>query len=121
MLSTFGQVRLVKDPELKEVNEKFSVAEFSVAVNDKVGKDKEATSSFFDCKAFNHTAKFITNYFKKGDGIMMVGTPKQERWEKDGQKFSRVIFMIDRVEFPLSKKSSNEESKGDESNEEIPF
>jgi len=121
MLTVFGQGRITKDLELKNVNDNFSVVEFSIACDDRQVKDKEKTTSFFDVKAFNHTAKFICKYLKKGDGFMFLATPKQEKWQdENGNNKSKVVYLIDRVEFPLGNKKS-ESGQGSENTEEIPF
>lgn len=88
---------LANDPKVKVVGET-KVAEFAVAVERYVGKGKDNKVSFFDCAAFGKTAEFIGEYFKKGAGIFLEITPTQDRWENsEGQKRSRVVFIVDRA------------------------
>lgn len=90
------QGRLTNDPELKTING-FSVVEFTVAWNEKY---KEAeTDSFLPCKAFTHTADFISGYFKKGQEIIIEGKNVTEHWEKDGHKQSRNVCYVNKAHF----------------------
>lgn len=85
--------RLTRDPEAKDVNGK-QVTSFSIAVN--AGKDK---AFFFDCEAWEKTAEFVAKHFTKGKLIAVEGRLIQERWEKDGQKHSRVKIGVGKVHF----------------------
>lgn len=84
--------RLTRDPEVRHVGDKTVVA-LSLAVNgygDKV--------SFFDVEAWGKTAKIIQSYTSKGKLVTLRGRLEQQRWEKDGQKRSKVIVVADGVE-----------------------
>lgn len=89
--------RFTRDPELKKINEK-SLANFSLAVS----KGKEEVS-YFDCTAWEKTAELIQKYCKKGKQVNITGELKQERWEKDGQKFNRVCIVVKTIQLLGSK------------------
>jgi single stranded DNA-binding protein len=91
---------LVRKPESREVEargEKQTVTEFSVAVNHGTGDD--APVSFFDCVAWNGLGLNLAKYKDKGDQIAVVGDLKQDRWEKDGAKHSRVRITARTIQF----------------------
>lgn len=124
------QGRLVKDIELKEVGG-FQMTEFTVAWSEKY---KEAeTKCFLRCKAWRSTAEFISKYFSKGQELIVEGRMVTEEWEKDGQKQSRSICNVEKVDFCGSKASNADNnppaSKADDGfmnipdgiDEELPF
>ena len=70
--------------------------------------------------------EFIEKYFKKGMKIDLSGRLEQERWEKDGKKYSRIIVNADRVEFGESKEKKPEKKPDADgfmpmTDEELPF
>ena len=74
----------------------------------------DSKTSFFDFSAFGKTAEFIKQYFTKGKSIAVVARAKQERWEKDGQKRSKIVFYVDRASFAGSKADNGGGSKEDD-------
>lgn len=94
------QGRLVKDIELKEVGG-FSVTEFTVAWSEKY-KETE-TKCFLRCKAWRSTADFLSKYFRKGQELIIEGHMVTEEWEKDGEKQSRTLCTVEKVNFCGSK------------------
>lgn len=99
---------LTKNPETTTAND-LTITKFSVAVNDY--KDE---TSFFDFAAFGKSAEFIRDHFTKGKSIAVVARAKQERWEKDGQKRSKVVFYVERAMFCGSKADNGGGSKEDD-------
>ena len=84
-------------------------AEVNIAVNRGVKKgDKwEVEASFFDVVIWGKTAESLKPKLIKGRQITVSGYLKQDRWEKDGQKQSRVQVVADMVEVPnVSKKEA---------------
>ena len=97
------QGRLVRDIEVKEVGG-FKMAEFTVAWSEKY-KDNE-TKCFLRCKAWRTTAEFLSKFFVKGQELIIEGKMVTEEWEKDGQKQSRSICTVEKVDFCGTKNSS---------------
>ena len=82
----------------------------NIAVNRGVKKgDKwEDEASFFDVVIWGKTAENLKPRQTKGTQITVSGYLKQDRWEKDGQKQSRVQVVADMVEIPnVSKKEAD--------------
>jgi single-strand DNA-binding protein len=92
--------RFTRNPEMKQVAGK-SLTNFSIAVS-KGGKGKEEVS-YFDCIAWEKTADLINQYCTKGKQVNITGELKQDRWEKDGQKFSRVNIVVRQIQLLGSK------------------
>ena len=82
----------------------------NIAVNRGVKKgDKwEDETSFIDVVIWGKTAENLKPRLTKGTQIAVSGYLKQDRWEKDGQKQSRVQVVADMVEVPnISKKDAD--------------
>ena len=82
----------------------------NIAVNRGVKKgDKwEDEPSFFDVVIWGKTVENLKPRLTKGTQITVSGYLKQDRWEKDGQKQSRVQIIADMVEVPnISKKDAD--------------
>ena len=84
--------RLTRDAELKYTNSGTAVCKISLAVNRSVkrGENWEDEASFFDVTVWGRRGEALAQYLQKGTRIAVAGSLQQDRWEKDGQKFSRV-------------------------------
>jgi single-strand DNA-binding protein len=51
------------------------------------------------CKAWRGTSEFLSKYFHKGSEILIQGKMVTEEWEKDGEKKSRTICVVENVNF----------------------
>lgn len=95
---------LTRDPELRSTPNGSSVCSFTVAVNrvyrDASGEQKEDVS-FIDCSAWGKLAEMISQYAKKGTGVLVSGRLDQRSWEdkNTGQKRSRVEIVVEDFNF----------------------
>lgn len=48
--------------------------------------------SYFDINIWGKTAENLKPYLKKGKQVCIEGVLKQDRWEKDGKKFSKIVI-----------------------------
>lgn len=95
--------RLSKDPETKQT-QTTNLCRFSIAV-DRRGKKDEA--DFFNCTAFGKTADFISQYFKKGQRILLSGRIQNDNYTaSDGSKRYATTIIVDQAEFCESKKQA---------------
>lgn len=85
--------RLGSDVELKQTQTNLSIARFRLAVS---GYKKDDTS-WLDFEAWGKTAETIAQYRHKGDSVGVVAHAVVDTWEKDGQKHSRVKFVVDNL------------------------
>lgn len=72
----------------------------SIAVNraKKNGDEWVDEVSYFDITIWGKTAENLKQYLFKGKQIAVSGHLKQDRWEKDGQKHSRISIVADSVQ-----------------------
>ncbi|MEM9369507.1 MAG: single-stranded DNA-binding protein [Planctomycetota bacterium] len=104
-MASFNRViimgNLTRDIELRVTPGGLPVTDIGVAVND---RRKNASGewvddvSFVDVTLFGRTAEVASEYLGKGSPIFVEGKLKQDRWEKDGQKFNKLKVIADRMQ-----------------------
>lgn len=99
---------LTRDPEMKCLPSGKEVCNLSIANNRIFMKNGEKVSevSYFDVDVWGITAENCSKYLTKGNGIIVEGRLRQDRWEKDGKTQSRVRITANVVHF-LPKKQNN--------------
>nr|DAZ56830.1 MAG TPA: Single strand binding protein [Caudoviricetes sp.] len=85
--------RLAADPEVKQTQSGKTVARFRLAV----GGFRKDETYWLDFEAWGKTAEALANYRHKGDPVGVVAHAVVDQWEKDGQKHSRVKFIVDNL------------------------
>ena len=100
--------RLTREAELKYASSGTVILKFSIAVNRSVkkGDNWEDEASFFDCtlfSKFSKTAENLSKYLDKGKQVSIIGELVQNRWEKDGQKHSKVEIIVNKLQLLGSK------------------
>jgi len=75
-------------------------ANVSIAVNrsKKSGEQWVDEVNYFDVTIWGKTAENLKPYLLKGKQIAVDGYLKQDRWEKDGQKMSKVSVVANNVQ-----------------------
>lgn len=75
-------------------------ANVSIAVNrsKKNGDQWIDEVNYFDITIWGKTAENLKPYLTKGKQICVEGHLRQDRWEKDGQKMSKVTVVADQVQ-----------------------
>ena len=111
--------RLTRDPEMKYLASGKAVAHFSLAVNDGWGDNEHA--SFIDCQAWEKTAENIVKFFHKGDALFIEGELRQESWEKDGEKRSKIGVVAEYVQFLGGKGGGERQERTDGDGSGMPF
>ena len=95
---------LTRDPELRTTPNGSNVCSFTVAVNrtfrDASGEQKESVS-FIDCSARGKLSEVISQYAKKGSGVLVCGRLDQRSWEDKttGNKRSRTEIVVEDFNF----------------------
>lgn len=120
--------RLTRDPEIRITQDgQTTIGRFGLAV-DRKGKEQKA--DFFNLTAFNKTAMFAEKYLKKGTKVNVIGHLQNDEYtNRDGQKVTQTIVIVEEVEFCESKKEEKTEEKPDGfmkipdniDSEELPF
>ena len=77
------------------------MADIALAVNDRRkspnGEWIEETS-FVDVTLWGRTAEVASEYLSKGSPMLVEGRLKQESWEKDGQKRSKLKVICEKMQ-----------------------
>ena len=104
--------RLVRDPEVRSMNNGSSVANFTVAVSRNFkNKDGNYDADFLPCVAFRAQADFVSKYFKKGSLIGIEGRVQTRNYDaQDGTKRYVTEVVVENIEFAGGKNegSSNQ-------------
>ena len=89
-------------------------ANVSIAVNrsKKQGEQWVDEASFFDITIWGKTAENVRPYLTKGKQIAVDGYLKQDRWENDGQKFSKVAIVAENVQLLGGKNDGGSNGSG---------
>lgn len=121
--------RLTKDVEIRYTQANTPVANFTLAVNRKFAKEGEQQADFLNIVAWNKTAEFCNNYFRKGQQVVVCGRIQTSTYEKDGVKHYKTDVVAEDVYFADSKKedSGNPQDKEDlayvriDAHDDLPF
>lgn len=102
--------RLTRDIELRYSASGFAIGKTGIAVNQ---NKKDAAGNwttighFFDVTILGKTAENVSKYVKKGSQIGINGHLELQQWEKDGNKYSKVVIVADKVQFCGAKPEQN--------------
>lgn len=113
---------LVGDIETRTTATGFVVGRFTVAVNERVKRNGEWEdyANFFDCTLFGDRANKLAPYMGKGSKVAVSGRLHQDRYEKDGQKRSRIGIIADQIEF-MSGRTEKASAAPEYYDEDLPF
>ncbi len=104
--------RLVRDSELKYLQNGQAILRFSIAVN-RARRNSDGSwtdeANFFDCVYFGKAAEGVSQYLVKGRQVAIQGELRQSRWEADGQTRSRVEISVNNLELC---QGQNQQSSG---------
>jgi single-strand DNA-binding protein len=113
--------RLTRDPEMRTFSNGGKVAKFGFAVNNRKKNQQtgqwEDDPVFLDVEAFNRgefgkQADLVEQYLTKGRQVFLEGHLRLDQWEKDGQKRSRLVVVVDNMQF-LDAKQDGSSGGGD--------
>lgn len=77
---------VTNDPDIRRVGEN-DVAKFSVAVN-----GYKDSVEYFDCEWWKPNGAMA--YVAKGTPVFVEGELQTQKWEKDGQKRSKIVVKV---------------------------
>lgn len=92
--------RLSRDAEYRSTSSGTSVCNVNIAVNRRVKKGEiwVDEASYFDVQIWGKMGESLKPYLLKGRQIAVNGELRQERWEKDGVKNSKVVIFCENVQ-----------------------
>ena len=130
--------RMVRDPELRQLDNGTSVTTFSVAVDrnyvDKTTNERQA--DFLNVVAWRQTAEFVCKYFHQGDMIALEGSLQSRKYtDKDGNNRTAIEIVANNISFCGGKNGGNANANANagaasatmvanapsEDNDELPF
>lgn len=99
--------RLVRDPELRSTQSNISVSTFTIAVDRRFrNSNGERQSDFISVVAWRQQAEFVSNYFKQGSKIGIVGSIQSRSWvDQEGRKRYTVEVLAEEVHFVESRRT----------------
>ena len=104
----FIKGNISNEVELKQTQSGTSVCSFNVAVNRFSREPNGAKTDFFTVVAWQQKAEFVSRYFKKGSGIVIVGRLENREWtDKQGNKRISTEIIAEEIDFVGSKESGD--------------
>ena len=103
-MASFNRVVLVgnltRDPELRYIPSGTAVSDIGLAVNDRIKRGDQWVEEpvFVDITLWGRTAEIANEYLSKGSPVLIEGRLKLDRWEKDGQKHSKLKVIGERLQ-----------------------
>jgi single-strand DNA-binding protein len=91
---------LTRDPELRYIPSGTAVTDVGLAVNDRVKRGDQwvEEATFVDVTLWGRTAEIANEYLSKGSPVLIEGRLKLDRWEKEGQKHSKLKVVGERLQ-----------------------
>jgi single-strand DNA-binding protein len=103
-MASFSRVILVgnmtRTPELRHIPSGLAVTDFGIAINDrrKLGSGEWVEEvTFVDVTLWGRQAEVACEYAGKGTSVLVEGRLKQDSWESEGQKRSKLKVIGDRL------------------------
>src|SRR4051812_311036 len=103
-MASFNRVILVgnltRDPELRYIPSGTAVSDIGLAVNDRIKRGDQWVdeTTFVDVTLWGRTAEVANEYLSKGSPVLIEGRLKLDRWEKDGQKHSKLRVTAEKMQ-----------------------
>lgn len=102
--------RLTRDMDVRATKSGFPIGNFSIACNGihkGTNGDYEKVPNFFDCVVTGQRAEGLSKMLAKGTQVFLTGALRQETWEKDGAKRSKVSIYVDTINIVSGGKRDN--------------
>lgn len=98
-----GAGRLTRDVEILYTGTGKTIARFTIAISRPKSASGDKVTDFISCQAWDKTAEFMANYFRKGSGIMVEGQLNiDQATAEDGTRKQYTKINVSKVYFPPS-------------------
>ena len=104
--------RITRDVEVTYTQKGVAIGNFCLAVNESVKKNDEwqDETSFIECAVLGKLCESRAQYLVKGQQCLISGSLKQDRWEYNGKKYSRMRVVVHTVQIVGAKKNGENHS-----------
>lgn len=98
---------LIADPESKNVGDS-TVCKINIAVNRKYNSGGQVMEEvvYVEVTIWGRQAEFVQTHMRKGINVMVTGSLKYDKWERDGKPMSRVSILAQRIDFVENKRTN---------------
>jgi single-strand DNA-binding protein len=103
-MASFNRVILVgnltRDPELRYIPSGMAVSDIGLAVNERIKRNEQWVDEpvFVDITLWGRLAEIANEYLSKGSPVLIEGRLRLDRWEKDGQKHSKLKVTAEKMQ-----------------------
>lgn len=126
-MASLNKVMLIgnlgKDPEIRQVPNGDSVANFNIAITEKYTNkagEKVETTEWVTCVLWRKLAEIAEKYLKQGSSVYVEGKIKTRSWDdNDGNKRYTTEVTVHEMQMFGGKKSSSEEPGEQQPQEEM--
>lgn len=103
--------RLLKEPELKNLNNNNAVCTFFIANNVHFGNNKK--TGFYKCVAWGNVGKIVAEHAKTGTKLFIAGRLDQ-RWyeDKNGNSVNDVSIIVEQFDFGARSEDNEDQVPG---------
>jgi len=111
---------LTRDPELRYIPSGMAVSNIGLAVNDRFKRGDQWVEEpvFVDITLWGRQAEIANEYLSKGSSVLIEGRLKLDRWEKDGQKHSKLKVIGERMQMLGGKGGGGRGGGGDSTSDD---
>lgn len=102
--------RITRDAELRYTGSGQALCNFCIASNRRMKKGDQwiDEASFVDLTLWGKQAEGLNKYLTKGTQVAVQYTLIQQRWEKDGQKHSKLVPNVEDIQLIGGKREGGE-------------
>ena len=103
--------RIVKDLEIKHLNDKKCLRNTIAVQRNFKNKEGIYESDFFNFIVWGNQAEYMKNYCKKGDKIAITGRLLNDNYEKNGEKIYTNNIHVETIEILWSNTNNEKQTK----------
>lgn len=102
---------LGRDAELKSTASGTPALQFSVCVNDRTNQNGQWVDrpNWVPCVMYGNRANALSQHLLKGTKVSITGRLRQNQWERDGQKHSRLEVIVSEIELMGPRSQQNQQ------------
>lgn len=101
--------RLTRDPDVRySTGDNLAIARYTLAVDRRFRRDREAAADFINCVTFGRAAEFAEKYLRQGTKIAVSGRIQTGNYtNRDGHKVYTTEIVVEEQEFAEGKNAGS--------------